>query len=379
MDLEALLDDIAVEAGACLAEHPEATISIAVSHQGMRGFRRLRSPDAQHVAVPNEGTLYEIASTSKVFMAAVLAVLDGRGVLGLDDPIVKHLPSGLQLSPAIGAITIRQLATHSSGLPDEGKAHLEIQESEHRGTEPPWGYYTQYLRYTKELLYSDVETAELAYPTGQGHSYSVLGMGVLGHILELATGRGYEELLRELVTGPLGLRDLAYSLDKEQLSRVVYGYDKQGQPCPNWYWDVMLPQGGLRGSVVDMLTFAEATIAAHREPDTSELATALRRATEIHFVAPPGVCLPGTEVPLPFVQGLAWMGFKTRDPHRFNWCHTGTTLFYDALIGASPESGIGFAALYSSGTGIADAAEIHGLTMKWFFTAVESALQGAAP
>ena len=374
MNLDVLTATFVEEAEAYLTEHPESTISFGVSHHGERRLRQVRTPGAQHVPLPDESSLYEIASTSKTFMAAVLAVLEGRGVLSLDDPISKHLPSHLQLRPEIAAITVRQLATHSSGLPDTGQAHLAIQESEFRGTEPPWGYYTQYLRYKKEHLYSDVEVAELAYPTDQGHSYSVLGMGVLGHILELATGQGYEELLRELVTGPLGLNDIAYTLTREQLDRVVYGYDKQGQPCPNWYFDVMMPQGGLRGSVVDMLTFTEAVIAAHREPDGSELATALRRATEVHYTAPEGVCLAGTEIPLPFVQGLAWMGFKTPDPGRFNWCHTGTTLFYNALIGASHESGIGFASLYSGGTGIADAGEVHGLTMGWYFKAVAEAM-----
>ena len=66
-------------------------------------------------------------------------------MLSLDHPISKHLPSHLRLPPEIAVITVRQLATHSSGLPDEGAEHLRIQESEVCRELPPSGYYTRLM------------------------------------------------------------------------------------------------------------------------------------------------------------------------------------------------------------------------------------------
>src|SRR5438552_13221980 len=125
MNLEALMGTFTQEAQNYLDEHPESTISFAFSHEGNRHVRYLRTAGAEHVELPDEQTLYEIASTSKVFLAALIGVLEQRGLLGLEDPVGKHLPPHLVLEPEVAAVTIRELATHSSGLPDEGQRHLQ--------------------------------------------------------------------------------------------------------------------------------------------------------------------------------------------------------------------------------------------------------------
>ena len=363
------------EAQAYLATRPDATLSFGFSVHGERTVRYLRTEGAQHAPLPHASSIYEIGSVSKLPMATVLAALEARGVLSLDDPISKHLPDALVLKPEIAAITVRQLACHCSGLPDTGAEHLKIQESEARGDNPPWGYYTQYIRYRRDHLLSDLETADLVYPTGGGHSYSVLGMGVLGYLMEHASGRGYEDLVHEIVTGPLGMADTGYASNTpEQQSRMVYAYDASGAPDPNWHYDVMLPQAGLRSTVADMLTFGEANIRASLNPDDdSETSSALRRAREVHWRAPDGVTLAGTDIPLPFVQGLAWMGFKTADPERFNWWHPGTTQFYNAGLGVSPETGIAFFAVSSAHSSIGDPGQHMPMVMGWFFKAVAAA------
>jgi CubicO group peptidase (beta-lactamase class C family) len=291
----------------------------------------------------------------------------------LDDPIAKHLPDDLSLRPEVAAVTVRQLATHSSGLPDCGQNHLRIQESEGRGTEPPWGYYTQYLRYQRQHLLADLEATELVYAPDQSNSYSVFGMGVLGLLIERASGRDYEELLHEVVCGPLQLRDTGYrSLTPEQEQRMVWAYDAAGQPDPNWHWDFMLPQGGLRSTIADLLTFGEANVQASRSGDDDPLSAALRRARQVHWTPPEGLRLPGTEVPFPYVQGLAWAGFTTADPDRKNWWHPGTTQFYNAGLGVSPDRGIAFSVISSAHSAIGDPPAFQAMVMGWFSKAVEA-------
>lgn len=374
VNLEELVAGFEAEAADYLSTRPDATLSFGISMHGQRTVRYLRTEGAQHAPLPDAASIYEIGSVSKLPMATVLAALELRGVLSLDDPISKHLPDGLALKPEIAAITVRQLACHCSGLPDSGIEHLKIQESEARGDNPPWGYYTQYLRYRREHLLSDLQTADLVYPTGGGHSYSVLGMGVLGYLIEHASGRGYEDLVHEIVTRPLGMADTGYaSITPEQQARMVYAYDLSGAPDPNWHYDVMLPQAGLRSTVADILTFAEANIQATLNPDDSEIDRALRRARDVHWRAPDGVTLAGTDVPLPFVQGLAWMGWKTADPDHFNWWHPGTTQFYNAGLGVSAETGIAFTAMSSAHSSIGDPGHHMPMVMGWFFKTVAAA------
>ncbi len=338
---------------------------------GQRHVRSFRAPGAEQAPVAEAASVYEIGSVSKLFEATVLALLEGEGLIALDDPISAHLPQHLRLRPEIASVTIRQLATHSSGFGSVGKLHQKLIDEEMRGTEPPFGCYTHYLRYKKEHLYSDLETAELEYPTGEGWLYSVLGMGTLGHILELVAGKPYEELLIERVCDPLGLPDIRYTLSDDQVGRFVYAFDAQCQPLPNWYHDVMLPQGGLRGTIDDLLTFAEANIKASVDADDSPLSKAMRRTRELYFAPPETYIPPGETEPPNFVQGLAWRGLPR--PTGRAWWHAGTTLFYLAGCGVDEHARIGFAVLQSSRVSLVDRATLHPLQQEWFRLACEPA------
>lgn len=71
---------------------------------------------------PGPGTLFEIGSITKVFTGLLLADLTEQGVVGLDDPLAKHLPATASV-PASGgrAITLADLASHTGGLPRNPK------------------------------------------------------------------------------------------------------------------------------------------------------------------------------------------------------------------------------------------------------------------
>ena len=321
VDVSGVISEIEKEADEYLSSREEATLMVGLSVRGERHIRSFRSPGAKQARLPDNNTIYEIGSVSKVLSTTVLAVLEEQRLIGLDDPIKMHLPRTLRLPAEIGSITIRELATHSSGLGSVGKIHQQLIDEEMRGTEPPWATNTHYLRYRKEDLYADLENAELQYPTGTGWIYSVIGMGTLGHILELSADQPYEQLLKETVCEPLGLTDLTYTLSKEQQDRVMFAYDATGQPCPNWYHDVMLPQGGLRSTMTDMLAFVEANLEASAEPHDSPLSKAMCRTRQQHDGLPESFAMPeGSEEP-DFVQGLGWRGLER--PVGRAWWHGG--------------------------------------------------------
>jgi CubicO group peptidase (beta-lactamase class C family) len=349
VDIEQLKAEIEVAAQQHLVGRHEATIEVGLWVGGERWIKGFRSADAEAAALPAPDTVYEIGSVSKTFSNTVLAVLEDRGMLGLDDPIAKRLPSELRLSADVAAITLRQLATHSSGLTSLGKRHAELIASELRGTLPPFGTYTHYLRYRKEHLYADLEDAELAYPTGKGWEYCVMGMGLLGHILELVAGKPYEELLKETVCEPLGLSDTGYTLSPDQLARLMPGYDAEGQPLPSWYHDVLMSQGGLRSTMNDLLTYAEAHLGADGD---SVLGRAMRRTREVHYEGSDGHTNADGTVN-DFVHGLAWRGLPRPDGRRA-WHHPGATMWYLTSLGVDDHARVACAVLSSDRRSLGD-------------------------
>ena len=346
-----------------LASRPESTVIVGLTRKGERRVEAFRSPGASHAPLPTESSIYEIGSVSKVFTTTILAELERQGALSLDDPVGKHLPSHLRLKPEIGAITIRQLATHSSGLPSMGKIHTEIAASETMGqTQPPFGAYTHYLRYKKEHLYADWENAELVYPTGENFLYCVMGMGTVGHILELVTGRPFEDLLREYICTPLGLPDTAYELSLEQVARIQRAYDSDGSPCPSWFHDVLMPQGGLRSTMNDLLTFAEAHFATD-----GPLTRAMARARESHLRLPEGTKWHGQVLDPPWKteldHGLAWRRFDGRG--NAVW-HPGTTLFYHSGLAIDQDAQVGLVMLSTNRRTLADMGVLVAPYLNWF-------------
>lgn len=346
------------DAGEWLASRREASIIVGLTRNGVREVWAFRSPDAQFAPVPTESTIYEIGSVSKIYLATILAELERRGVLSLDDPISKWLPNGDRLKPEIGALTIRHLATHSSGLPSMGKRHTEIAASETMGQwQAPFGAYTHYLRYKKEHLYADWEDAEFIYPTGEGWLYCVMGMGTVGHILELATGQTFDELLREIVAEPLGLHDTAYELSLAQVARIQHAYTSDGAATPNWYHDVLMPQGGLRSTMTDMLTFAE----AHLSND-GPLVDAMARTRESHYRLPASALEVPPDSPWTdeINHGLAWRLFDG------GACHSGTTLFYSTGFAVNADAGVGLVMLSTSYDNLAHHGVLNPIFLNWF-------------
>jgi len=135
-------------------------------------------------------TLFDLASLTKVVATttAVLA-LAGGGQLGLDDPAARYLPGFTALRD--GPVTIRQLLTHTSGLPDTRK-------------------FYQWCSTRQELL-RDLLATPLQAPPGTRVTYSDLGFLALGEIVAAVAGQPLDAAVRTLVTGPLGLTSTGYT------------------------------------------------------------------------------------------------------------------------------------------------------------------------
>lgn len=210
---------------------------------------------------PNDRSVYEIGSLTKVFTATLLADAVGRGELRLEQPVAALLPVGTTLPPG-DPITLVGLATHTSGLP---RLPPSMEKSE--------DMINPYADYTATQLYADLAATTRTQPP-HGVEYSNFGMGLLGHAMTLPAGQTFEALLRARVLGPLQMTDTAVTRSPESMERSATPHLDR-TPVPAWEWGVLVAMGGLWSTPADLRKFLQ----AHLDPG-SPLAPTLRMTQE---------------------------------------------------------------------------------------------------
>ena len=163
--------------------------------------------------LPPERVIFEIGSIGKVFTGLLLAQAVVEHKVALADPISRYVPPSVTMDPGTAAITLEELATHTSGLP-RGPDNLR---STDRGS--------PYAGYTPEDLYAFLRAYRPKAPAPHPANYSNLGMGLLGHVLERAYREPYTRLLAEKIARPLRMPDTVTELNDEQRSRFAAPHD----------------------------------------------------------------------------------------------------------------------------------------------------------
>ncbi len=229
-----------------LAQYPSLSVAVVrdgkIAYQGAFGFEDIK---ARRKAAPEAS--YNVASVTKVFTASLAVMLHARGVVDLDQPVVKYLPKDVSISakPELGGtITLRQLASHTSGLPREAPGPVQSVEGRYQ-LEP-------------KRLYDHLANVTLEFNPGTGELYSNLGFGLLGHVLERAAGKPFDQLLQEMVCDPLQLERTAIQINDKL--RLATGYSRGNPRVPekHSYLERFAPSGGLVASAPDLARFLSA-------------------------------------------------------------------------------------------------------------------------
>jgi CubicO group peptidase (beta-lactamase class C family) len=149
----------------------------------------------------DEHTLFQIASVSKAFTAATLAILVDEGKLGWDDPVIDYLPEFRMYDPWVTReFTIRDLLTHRSGLPPGAGDLLLFPDAESTREE-----IIRAMRYLK--------------PTSSfrsGFDYDNLLYIIAGEVVASVAGTPFEDFLEQRLLFPLGMRDCAATLARTE-------------------------------------------------------------------------------------------------------------------------------------------------------------------
>jgi serine-type D-Ala-D-Ala carboxypeptidase/endopeptidase len=206
-------------------------------------------------ATPPEKVIFEIGSISKVFTGLLLAQAVLEKKVSLDTTLREVLVERRVFAdPAVAAITLRQLVTHTSGLP-------RLPEN----LRPEKELSDPYATYDRAMLDAAVAAQKLEHKPPFAESYSNYGMGLLGDILSRVHGRTWADLVRERITEPLGMIDTTVTLSREQQGRFAPGYDGKKKLQP-WTFSALAGAGALRSTAADMIKFGEALLAPEKTP-----------------------------------------------------------------------------------------------------------------
>ena len=277
------------------AEHPDAirsylqpfiddhTIAGAVTLVATRdrilylqsaGYRDL----SEKAAMP-ANAMFWIASTSKPMTATAFMMLVDEGKVSLNDPVEKYLPefhgqmvkvandgkaqdgqaaSGSQTSSQLMAashpILVREILSHTSGLPYKSSAQPDALDT---------------LSLKDSVLSFAAEP--LMFQPGTSYSYSNEGINTAARIIEVVSGMPYEKFMQQRLFDPLGMKDTTFWPDAEQIGRLAETYKLDPQtndlvkvrigyltyPLNDRQRRFPMPAGGIFSTAADVSKFCQ--------------------------------------------------------------------------------------------------------------------------
>ena len=253
-------------------------------------------------------TVFSIGSITKQFTGAAVLKLETQGKLKVTDLMSKYLQG---VPPDKAEITLHQLLTHTAGFMDALGDDYE-----------PIG---------REEFVKLAFGSKLQSKPGVRYSYSNVGFSLLGIIVELVTGRNYEDFLQEALFKPAGMTRTGYLRPGFAKGELAVGYqdgrrwgtalDRPWRPeGPGWH---LRANGGILSTVGDM----------HRWYLALKKNSVLSDAAKAKYFAPQVKEYPDGDS----FYGYGWVTQKTEAGTDLIW-HNGGNGIYNAFMGFEPKT-----------------------------------------
>ncbi|MFX0140511.1 MAG: serine hydrolase domain-containing protein [Candidatus Hodarchaeota archaeon] len=210
---KSIVQDLQVEIPKKMKELNIPGLAIAIVSRDeviwIKGFGYTDKSKKQEV---NAETLFSLQSTTKSVTAIAFLLAVQKGLVSLDDPIIKYY-SDFSVNSRFGddqvkKITFRHLLSHSSGLARETRLG---------------GCFNDAPCSWEEHIQS-ISGSWLKFPVGEGFSYSNAGMDLVAYLLERITGKPYPDYLQEVLGDPLGITFRFYVKDIYRQPNAAKGY-----------------------------------------------------------------------------------------------------------------------------------------------------------
>jgi CubicO group peptidase (beta-lactamase class C family) len=209
--------------------------------------------------IPNSATTkFRIGSLTKQFSAAAVLLLQERGKLQVDEPISKYLDG---VPASWRPITLRQLLTHTSGIPDTTDLPNKVNRE--------WELFD----FTPTMLFAQMRGLPLDFEPGTEFKYSNTGYLLLGWIIERVSGQTYREFLKQNLFDPIGMADSGYDSSVAIIPHRASGYEVGNRMRNTNYIDMRAPgaAGGLYSTTGDLLKWTRALFCGKiLQPDSLE-------------------------------------------------------------------------------------------------------------
>lgn len=275
--------------------------------------------------VPRSDTIFQVGSVSKLFVAALVAILVDEGQLHYNDTVGELLPATAPISADLKSITVYELVMHTSGLPREPSSFAQMLS------------FNRFL-FAGGNVYACIDRPYLMDYLNRCHldpgkrgryHYSNIGFALLGVLIEHKTARTIPELVDEKICRPLKLCDTTFVLSEAQKKRLAQGHAgsqplmmRRDAPMPEWRMsEVMAGSAGMYSTVHDLMIFAQANLGLLGLP----VEQAMQSTQEVQMAdGPDGVAL----------------GWVVTTFQGVNVVHkNGMIGGYHSFIGLNPESG----------------------------------------
>ncbi|UCC40551.1 MAG: serine hydrolase [Candidatus Aminicenantes bacterium] len=191
-------------------------------------------------------TKFRIGSITKQFTSMLIMQLVEKGKIDLEGKLVDYLP--YYRKDTGEKVTIHQLLTHMSGIPSYTSMPNFFEEIS-RDPYPVKEFIQKYC------------SGDLEFEPGAKFSYNNSGYFILGAVIEEVTGKTYEEVLKEKILDPLGMKGTGYDHHDTIIKNRATGYRKTLDGYENSpYLDMSLPYaaGSLYSTVEDLYLWDQA-------------------------------------------------------------------------------------------------------------------------
>ena len=182
--------------------------------------------------------VFQIGSMTKQFTAVAILLLEQDGKLNTSDYISKYIPD----YPNGNKISIHNLLTHTSGIKDfiKTKGLSEIAQKE----------------MTPKMMVDFFKNEPVDFQPGEKFEYNNSGYVVLGYIIELVSGKTYEDFIQLNIFDKIGMNNSYYATDRKVIKNRAYGYHQKSYGYVNKSvisFSVPYASGSLMSTLEDML------------------------------------------------------------------------------------------------------------------------------
>ena len=312
---------------------PGASIAV-VTRDGpayLRGFG-VRDVHTREPVTPATG--FYIASSTKSFTGMLAGILDQRGVISLDAPLSRYLPE-LRMNAPLSAdsVTLRSLLTHTSGLHNE-----------------PVVFRTAFTGVHDDAML--IRLLGHSTPIPRTYRYDNLGYVVAALAMERATGREWQDLLRDELFRPLGMMHTTARISEARAagwplaSPHITGSDSVMRVTMEKQDNTMHAAGGMVTTAEDLVRWVQAQLNGGRVDGRQVIPQAVVRAAHTPYATQ-------TDTFYRYVRtgyGLGWQSADYEGERMIH--HFGGFEGWRAHISFLPDRGIGVVVLINDSSPI---------------------------